>query len=140
MFPACPKCGAVNVRLSHTRRALRKIRGIFGIYHFRCEDCGHAFRSNIHRLALVFYARCQSCDRMDLSRWTREFYQPNWLTRTMLALGAKPIRCEYCRNNFWSFRLVREKFSRAKRIARSHVVTPVEPDSEGNIPSGRPVN
>jgi len=44
----------------------------------------------------------------------------------MLAIGAKPVRCEYCRNNFWSFRLVREKFSKELRAARSQVVIPVD--------------
>jgi hypothetical protein len=65
---------------------------------------------------------------MDLSRWTREFYNAPFLTRLMLGLGAKPVRCEYCRNNFWSFRLVREKFSKEKRAARSQIVVPVEQD------------
>jgi len=53
----------------------------------------------------------------------------------MLAFGATPARCEYCRNNFWSFRFIREKFSKEKRAARSHVVVPVrkEPDSETNL-------
>jgi hypothetical protein len=63
---------------------------------------------------------------MDLGRWTREFYSPTFITRVMLAVGAKAVRCEYCRNNFWSFRFVREKFSKAKRVARSQVVIPVE--------------
>lgn len=63
---------------------------------------------------------------MDLSRWSRDYYNPRTLTRVMLAFGAKPVRCEYCRNNFWSFRLIREKFSKEKRFARSQVVIPVE--------------
>ena len=69
---------------------------------------------------------------MDLSRWSRDYYNPPTLTRCMLGLGATPVRCEYCRNNFWSFRFIREKFSKDKRAARSHVVVPVrrEPDRE----------
>ncbi|MBL8242204.1 MAG: zinc ribbon domain-containing protein [Bryobacterales bacterium] len=109
---------------------------IFGIYHFRCEECGHAFRSNIHPLTHIFFAKCPTCHRMDLSRWTREFYSPDSTTRFMLGLGAKPVRCEYCRNNFWSFRAVHEKFSKAKRFARSQVVIPVNPD-EDNPPASR---
>jgi hypothetical protein len=80
-------------------------------------------------LNLIFFAKCPSCHRMDLSRWTREFYNPTTTTRFMLALSAKPVRCEYCRLNFWSFRLIREKFSKAKRFARSPIVVRVESDS-----------
>ncbi|MBM3753762.1 MAG: hypothetical protein FJW38_07255 [Acidobacteria bacterium] len=53
----------------------------------------------------------------------------------MLAIGADPIRCEYCRNNFWSFRFIREKFSKEKRAARSRVSIPVRPDSDDEADS-----
>jgi len=62
---------------------------------------------------------------MDLSRWSRDYYNPPTFTRWMLGIGATPVRCEYCRNNFWSFRFIREKFSKEKRAARSEVVVPV---------------
>ena len=125
----CPNCQSGDVRLSRRKRTLRKLFHIFGVYDIRCQDCGHLFRSNIYHLNLIFFAKCPSCHRMDLSRWTREFYNPATTTRCMLGLGAKPVRCEYCRLNFWSFRLVREKFSKAKRFARSPIVVPVESDS-----------
>ena len=139
MVLACPKCNSDEVRLSRRRLALRKIFRIFGIYHFRCEDCGHGFRSNIHSLSRMIFANCPTCNRMDLSRWSREYYSPGWLTRAMLSFGAKPVRCEYCRNNFWSFRFIREKFSKEKRLARSQVVTPVELASRDDLPMKRPV-
>lgn len=128
MTLACPKCGSDEVRLSRKKLALRKFFRIFGIYLFRCEECGHLFRSSIQRVRHFLYAKCPMCHRMDLSRWTREFYNAPFLTRFMLGFGAKPVRCEYCRNNFWSFRWVREKFSKEKRAARSQVVVPVEED------------
>lgn len=83
---------------------------------------------------MIPYAKCPCCHRMDLSRWTREFYSPGWVTRMMLAVGAKPVRCEYCRHNFWSFRFIRERFSKAKRFARSQIVTPVESDTNESAP------
>lgn len=112
---------------------MRKFFRIFGIYLFRCEDCGHLFRSSIQRVRNIFYAKCPMCHRMDLSRWTREFYNAPFLTRFMLGCGAKPVRCEYCRNNFWSFRFVREKFSKEKRAARSQVIIPVESEARGTV-------
>lgn len=129
MVLACPKCNSDEVRLSRRRLALRRVLRIFGIYHFRCEDCGQLFLSNIHSLSRLIFANCPTCHRMDLSRWSRNYYSPGWLTRAMLSIGAKPVRCEYCRNNFWSFRFIREKFSKEKRFARSQVVTPVELES-----------
>lgn len=130
MSLACPQCGSDEVRLSRRQFSLRRVLRAFGIYHFRCEKCGHLFKSSIHRLRHIFYAKCPSCHRMDLSRWTRDYYNPPFFTRLMLALGADPIRCEYCRNNFWSYRKVREKFSKEKRAARSTVVIPVEPPAD----------
>ena len=139
MVHACPKCNSDEVRLSRRRLALRKVLHMFGIYHFRCEACGHRFRSNIHSLRRLIFANCPTCHRMDLSHWSRDYYSPGWLTRLMLSIGAKPVRCEYCRNNFWSFRFIREKFSRVKRFARSHVVTPVELESQNVKPKKRQV-
>jgi len=126
MALACPKCDSDEVRLSRKKPGLGKFLRLFGIYHFRCEACSHLFRSSIHRLRHLFFAKCPSCHRMDLSRWSREYYSPALLTRIMLSIGAKPVRCEYCRNNFWSLRFIREKFDKVKRFARSQVVIPVE--------------
>ena len=126
MVLACPKCDSDEVRLSRKKLVLRKVLHLFGIYHFRCDDCGHLFRASIHNISHWIFAKCPSCHRMDLSRWSREYYSPTLLTRAMLALGAKPVRCEYCRNNFWSFRFIQEKFSKEKRFARSQVVIPVK--------------
>ncbi len=134
MVLACPKCDSDEVRLSRKKFTLRKILRILGIYHFRCDGCGHLFRSNIHSISHLIFAKCPTCHRMDLGRWSREYYSPTLLTRAMLAIGAKPVRCAYCRNNFWSFRFIQEKFSKEKRSARSQVVIPVESDREENSP------
>ena len=126
----CPKCGSDEVRLSRRRSAVTRLLQIFGVYHFRCEDCGWLFKDNIHNLTHLPFAKCPTCHRMDLSRWSRTHYHPPFSTRFMLAIGAKAVRCEYCRNNFWAFRLVKEKFDKAKRMARSRVVIPAPPSIE----------
>lgn len=107
-----------------------RVLRIIGVYAFRCEMCSAHFSASINSLRHVLWAKCNRCHRMDLSKWSREYYSPALLTRMMLAIGAKAVRCEYCRNNFWSFRLVREEFSKQKRAARSQVVIPVE-DQDG---------
>lgn len=137
MVLACPNCGSDEVRLSRQKNAVRQVLRLFGLYHFRCEDCGHLYKASIHTVEHLIFAKCPTCHRMDLSRWTQEHYRPSWWTQLMLSIGAKPTRCEYCRNNFWSFRPVRERFSREKRFARSQVVIPVDPPGEINDGSKR---
>lgn len=125
MVLACPKCGSKDIRLSRRRGSVNKLLRLLGRYLFRCENCSQHFHANIISFRYMIFAKCPSCQRMDLGRWSREYYSPRFLTRMMLALGAKPVRCEYCRNNFWSFRLVRENFSKSKRASRSQVLVPV---------------
>lgn len=124
MLISCSRCRSEEVRLlrSHTF-GLRLLR-ITGIYRFVCEDCGHRFLSGIWRIRYFAYAKCPRCQRMDLSSWRIEQYEPRTFTRWMVSLGAKPSRCEYCRYNFWSFRFIREQFCRIKRAGRSPVVIP----------------
>lgn len=124
MVLECPKCGSDEVRLSKRRRALNRVLQLVGLYTFRCQGCHAVFRSQISNVSHFCFAKCPSCHRMDLSRWSREYYSPSTTTKVMLSLGAKPVRCEYCRNNFWSFLFVKEKFSREKRAARSRVRKP----------------
>ncbi len=106
----------------------------WGVYRFRCESCDRRFYRNISRWEYLVFAKCPGCHRMDLNRWTREYYNPRTWTKILLALGAKPLRCEYCRKNFCSFLSVKEKFSKERRAARSHVVIPV---GEGDPASGQ---
>jgi C4-type Zn-finger protein len=139
MVLSCPKCGSDEVRFSRKRSALRWVLRVFGIYRFRCEDCGERFNSNIQSYRHLPYAKCPTCHRMDLSQWNREYYTPGFSTRVALGLGAKPVRCEYCRNNFWSFRVLHERFSKEKRAARSQVVIPAEDASKEESMNARSV-
>jgi hypothetical protein len=53
---------------------------------------------------------------MDLSRWSVADYRPDATARLLLALGASPYRCPYCRVNFVSFRKRKERYVRRKRV------------------------
>lgn len=48
---------------------------------------------------------------MDLSGWTGKTYQPPFWMALKVRLGAKKLRCEYCRLNFASFRRRKEVFT-----------------------------
>ncbi len=49
--------------------------------------------------------------RIDLNRWQESEYPATTFMSLRAALGARRYRCEYCRNNFVSFRPRRERFS-----------------------------
>lgn len=99
-----------------------RILSWLGRYQLRCKDCQHRFAARVWKLADLRYARCPKCYRMDLSTWTEEHYLPKFVTLTRLRLGAKRLRCEYCRFNFAGFRPVKQRYKR-KRSGRS---APVE--------------
>lgn len=76
----------------------------------------------------MLYAKCPRCHRLDLSKWNTDHYNPPTGTRFAVACGAKPVRCEYCRHNFWSFRRVKMQFSLSARSERSPVIIPASAD------------
>ena len=99
------------MRLSRYRNRSEKLRAIFGELPVRCGDCHTRFIARTWTLRELAYSRCPKCLRMDLSLWSREHFKPPIWSSLLLALGAKPYRCEYCRHNFVGFRPRKEKFS-----------------------------
>ena len=116
---ACPRCGAGNIRVARLRTIADRARALIGIYPCRCRQCGARFSAELWTLAALRYARCPNCLRTDLGEWSELYFHPGWKNRLKLRLGAKPYRCEFCRYNFASFRLLRERFSWHKRRAQS---------------------
>ena len=110
------------MRTSRSRSLSGKFLNLLGIAAFRCQNCDHRFRASIWRIRQAFYAKCDRCHRMDLSKWNTDHYNPPLGTRIAVACGAKAVRCEYCRHNFWSFRRVKVVFSLLKRYERSPIV------------------
>ncbi len=105
----CPKCEGKRPRLSKIRGFKERLLSAFGTYPVRCEDCGHRFYDSVLRLTDILFARCPRCYRMDLSTWEMKYYNPPQWSVIKLALGARRLRCEACRCNFASFRLVKER-------------------------------
>ena len=125
MAHSCPSCGATKFRISKTHGFWEKFLQALGYNPFRCINCEERFSLRIWNSAHLIYAKCPRCHRMDLSRWSTTRYHAPMLTNIRIALGAKPVRCEYCRCNFASWKTVKEKFSYSKRAERSQVLTPV---------------
>lgn len=108
---ACPNCGSRILRESHPRDFAEKAAKFWFVSPLRCVDCKTRFTARTFVFSDIRYARCPMCFRMDLNQWTGKNFQPPFLSRILLSLGARRWRCEYCRLNFVSFRARKEVFS-----------------------------
>lgn len=111
MLIACPRCGSRNLRYARLRSFAERCWTWLGIRPLRCRDCRFRFVDRTWRLTHWMFARCPRCWRMDLALWSERGAHVGPLADLCLRLGAKPLRCEYCRINFVSFRRRHEKFS-----------------------------
>jgi hypothetical protein len=111
IIPRCPQCGAQDVRVCSLQGLGELLRRAYGRYTVRCRRCGHRFEAAIWRVDTFKYARCPKCYRLELTTWSERLYNVPFSIRVRLRLGATRYRCEYCRCNFASFRLRKERFS-----------------------------
>jgi hypothetical protein len=129
MSTACPKCGSRYLRLSRTRSFPEKVGRLRLVSPFRCLDCKLRFFAPSIVWADLFCANCPRCHRMDLSRWTGKTYtDPPFWVALKVALGARKLRCEYCRFNFAGFRRRKEifTFKRWKRFGQQAEERPAQ--------------
>ncbi len=108
---ACPKCGARDARVAHSKGWGEWLQRLLGIYPLRCRRCEKRWSTSTWESAGWKYARCPKCYRQELSTWTEQHYIPPRWTVIQLRLGATPYRCVACRCNFASFKKCKEKFS-----------------------------
>ena len=127
MLITCPCCGSESLRTSKSRSLSETVLSAVGLFAFRCLDCDHRFRASIWRVRQLSYAKCPRCLRLDLSKWNTTHYNPHFTTSLAVACGAKSVRCEYCRHNFWSFRRVKVQFNPSRRAERSPILLPPTP-------------
>lgn len=107
----CPSCGSFHIRHARFRSIIERIASLFGSHPLRCKDCQHRFTSRVWRLADLRYSRCPRCYRTVLTTWSESHYSPRFHTVMLLRLGAKRLRCEFCRCNFAGFRPVKQVYS-----------------------------
>ena len=114
---ACPECGSTDIRSSYSRSFGESVGKVFGFFQFRCRDCDARFSGQIWDISNLFWAKCPRCYHMDLSTWDPEHYRcpTSWLL--LMRLGARCVRCEYCRHNFLSYRPTKHKFIRKQKTA-----------------------
>jgi hypothetical protein len=110
----CPKCNSKNVRSSLSQNTREVLSKVLGLFPMRCNDCDERWTQPIWDFLNVIYARCPSCYGLELSIWQPHYYRPPLRWIWMLALGAKPRRCEFCRKNFVSFLPCKIRFVRRR--------------------------
>ncbi len=111
MSVCCPKCGSRFLKIAKISGAGIRFAALRGIHALQCGDCKNRFTGRTLVVSDVRYARCPKCLRMDLNLWSeREFQGTRWM-RMLIRMGARRLRCEYCRFNFASFRKRKEIFT-----------------------------
>lgn len=65
---------------------------------------------------------------MDLGVWDAKYYTPTMAAQIKMALGGKRFRCEACRCNFVTFRLMKERSTFRKRVV-NRPLTSYQPPS-----------
>jgi endogenous inhibitor of DNA gyrase (YacG/DUF329 family) len=125
MPQSCPSCGSNKFRMSKVRGLVERFGLLLGYQPARCLACEERIRIRIWSFEHLIFAKCPRCHRMDLTKWSTSRYRPDSTTNLKLTFGAKPVRCEYCRCNFASWKAVKEKFSYSKRAGRSQILIPV---------------
>jgi hypothetical protein len=76
---------------------------------WRCGVCEKRFRARVDPLHKFFYAHCKLCGNQELQRISAE-HVPGVTSILGRLFGIQALRCEPCRNKFFSLRpLLREE-------------------------------
>lgn len=100
----CPKCGSRQLRQASCRNFGERLGSWLGSPPIRCMQCSYRFRTAVWRLFDLLFARCPRCYGMELGSWDLKHYNARGLTRLLVTIGARRVRCDRCRHNFVSFR------------------------------------
>jgi hypothetical protein len=101
----CTRCGSYNCLRSH-RRKIELALAAIGVLPWRCLDCRARFYARRVPLRCLPYAHCPRCGNLQLFRIRRDKLDRRFGTRLAARLGARALRCDYCRYNFASWRLL----------------------------------
>jgi hypothetical protein len=103
------------------RRKIEYPLGILGILPWRCVDCQKRFYARHVPFRYALYAHCNRCGNLDLRSARREKLAQALGSRLAMWLGARPVRCDGCRNDFTTWRPQRRARIEAKEVEREAV-------------------
>jgi hypothetical protein len=112
----CPRCESYNCFRSH-RRKTEYALSILGLLPWRCADCQKRFYGRRVPLRLVVRAHCSRCGNLELESIQRKKLEHSVGARLATYLGARALRCDYCRYNFASWRPLWRAGKRAERAS-----------------------
>jgi len=86
--------------------------GFAGFLPWRCGSCAARFHARLVPLRTFFRAHCGICGNLDLQRIAAK-HVPGVTAILWRILGLPALRCEPCRNKFFSVRPLRREGNRA---------------------------
>jgi hypothetical protein len=86
------------------------VLGIFGLVPWRCFLCEERFRARTLSLRDWRYAHCAICGNLELQRISPE-HVPGTMGTVGRLLGLPSLRCDPCRNKFFSIRPLKQSAS-----------------------------
>ena len=105
---SCPVCHSSTSRRSKRRSGLDYLFSVAGVLPWRCESCSVRFHARLMPFRTFFYAHCGICGNLDLQRIAAERV-PGVTAILGRILGLPALRCEPCRNKFFSVRPLRRE-------------------------------
>jgi hypothetical protein len=105
----CPACQSENIRRSRRRSALEFLFGITGFLPWRCQACETRFRARTFPIRDIVYAHCSTCSNFALKRISPE-HVTGLFSPVGRTLGLPALRCEPCRQKFFSIRPLKAKY------------------------------
>lgn len=105
---SCPACRSEKIRRSRRRSALDFLFGITWLLPWRCQTCEMRFYARTFPIQDLFYAHCPTCSNFQLKRISPEHVE-GLLSPLGRTLGLPALRCEPCRQKFFSIRPLKAK-------------------------------
>ena len=100
----CENCSSENLRRSQRQTLWELGKMAFGVYPFRCMECGWRMWVSVWLFHSLGLAKCPKCLRMDLVTWPEKYFRASIWRSLRYTFGAHRYRCNTCRYNFISFR------------------------------------
>jgi predicted RNA-binding Zn-ribbon protein involved in translation (DUF1610 family) len=112
----CPVCHSEKIRRSRRRGFSEIVLSFFGVLPWRCESCETRFHARATPLNWLLYAHCPVCGTTELKRIAPD-HVPGPSAILWRMLGVNSLRCEPCRQRFFSVRPLRRHEEAARTEA-----------------------
>ena len=112
----CPVCKHTECRRSRRRSYKDYALGMVGLRPWRCAGCQLRFYATAVSFSQFFYAHCGHCGSLELRGVPRESVV-GLFSSVGRTLRLPALRCDPCRNNFFTIRPLRRPESESMTTA-----------------------